>query len=54
MAAVCRRAGVDTEATRADAPRERVAPAPAADEVPGSVRGILSPRVDPAMEAAEP
>ena len=54
MAAVCRRAGVDTEATRAEAAGAAVAPAPVADEIPGSVRGVLSSRVDPAMEAAEP
>jgi CTP synthase len=54
MAAVCRRAGVDTEATRAEAAEVAAAPAPAADEVVGSVRGVLSSCVDPAMEAAEP
>jgi hypothetical protein len=54
MAAVCRRAGVDTQATRAEAGGAGTAPAPVADEVPGSVRGVLSPRIDPAMEAAEP
>jgi hypothetical protein len=54
MAAVCRRAGVDAEATRAEAAGAAAPPAPVANEIPGSVRGVLSSRVDPVMEAAEP
>jgi hypothetical protein len=53
MAAVCRRAGVDAEASGAGAAGASAAPAPAADEILGAVRGVLSSRADPAMEAAE-
>ncbi len=54
MAAVCRRAGVDTEAAPGEGGREAEISVPGGEEVPQPVRGVLAARVDPAMGAAEP
>ena len=54
MAAVCRRAGVDTEAVSAEVGPVAEMPAVGGEEVSQPVRGVLTGRVDPAMEAAEP
>jgi hypothetical protein len=54
MAAVCRRAGVDTEAAPGEGGREAEISVPGGEEVPQPVRGVLTARVDSAMGAAEP